>query len=51
MEKYYTPHEVAKKLNLTYQQVILRLRKGQIKGHKMGWVWIIYEKDLIDAKH
>lgn len=43
---YYTPRQVAEKLGLSYQQVILRLRSGAIKGQKMGWSWIIYAADL-----
>ena len=43
---YYTPKQVAEKLGLSYQQVILRLRSGAIKGQKMGWVWIINSADL-----
>lgn len=46
MGKFYTPREAAKLLGLSYQQVILRLRRGQIKGKKVGWVWVIYAKDL-----
>lgn len=49
--EYYTPKEVSEILGLSYQQVILRLQKGLIKGHKMGWSWIIYKKDLPNAKH
>lgn len=46
MSEYYTPRQVAKELNLSYQQVIIRLRKGIIKGQKYGWGWVIYKRDI-----
>lgn len=51
MEKnQYTPRQVGELLGLPHLEVIRRLRKGDITGHKLGWAWIIEELDLEAAK-
>lgn len=49
--KLYTPKEVAKITGLSYQQVVLRLQKGIIKGEKYGWSWLIKKKDIPNANN
>lgn len=31
---------------MPHLEVIRRIRKGQIRAHKLGWVWIIEEADF-----
>jgi len=41
MSKIYSARMVGEKLNLTHHEVIRRLRRGDIKGQKLDWNWII----------
>lgn len=46
MEKIFTPAEVAEILQVTVQTVKNHLRKGTLKGFKVGNRWRIKEADL-----
>jgi len=46
MEKLYTPEEIAKMYNKSYYQVIYALMTGRLKGHKIGWAWVVNDSDL-----
>ncbi|MDI9608469.1 MAG: helix-turn-helix domain-containing protein [Atribacterota bacterium] len=41
-----TPKEVAEKLRVSEQTVLRWLRKGKLKGVKVGKLWRVREEDL-----
>ncbi len=46
MDKLLTPEEVAEKLKISVYTVKNYLRKGIIKGIKVGDLWRVRERDL-----
>ena len=44
--KTYTAEEVAEMLHTTPRTVWGYIRKGKLKGHKVGRAWQVFEKDL-----
>ena len=45
-EKLLTPEQVAERLQISRWTVMDYLRAGRIKGHRVGRLWRIKEKDL-----
>lgn len=43
---FYTITELAKLLKISRVSVFKRVRRGSIKGQKMGYNFIIFKKDL-----
>jgi DNA polymerase-3 subunit epsilon len=46
--EFYTPQQVADKLNTDSKRVLYMLKKGDIRGFKIGGVWRIHEDDFND---
>ena len=46
LERFYTPKEVAEALKVKERVILDMLRKGQIRGVKVGKAWRIRESDL-----
>jgi len=42
-----TANEVAQRLGLTESQVCRLIRSGKIKARKIGYMWLVDEKDII----
>lgn len=47
--KAYSAKQAGLKMNLPHLEIIRRLRKGDIEGSKLGWVWIITEDAIEKA--
>lgn len=47
----YSASQAAELLGMSHQEVIRRLRRGDIKGRKVGWFWIISGQQLLIAKN
>ena len=45
-KEFYTITELAKVLKISRVSVFKRVRRGSIKGQKMGYNFIIFKKDL-----
>ena len=45
----FSVKEAAELLGMPHLEVNRRIRKGDIKAHKVGWFWVIYGRDLISA--
>jgi excisionase family DNA binding protein len=45
-DRVLTPQQVADQLQVTTQTVVRWLRKGQLKGSKLGRLWRITEEDV-----
>lgn len=45
-DKYISRTEARQKLGLRRDQMIYRLRRGHIKGHKVGYNWLIPVSEL-----
>lgn len=43
-----TIRQVAKRYNKSHYQALYAVSKGLIKAEKLGWFWVIDEKDLPD---
>lgn len=39
--KIYSARQAGKELDLPHQEVIRRIRRGDIEADKMGWNWVI----------
>jgi excisionase family DNA binding protein len=46
LDRVLTPQQVAERLQVTVQTVVRWLRKGQLKGSKLGRLWRITEEDV-----
>jgi excisionase family DNA binding protein len=46
IEKYLSPEEIAEKLGIVPATVREWLRKGELKGLKLGRLWRVKESDL-----
>lgn len=47
MKNYYTVEEVSTKLGISKQTITERLRKGTLKGERVGREWVI-PKEVIN---
>lgn len=45
-QKFLTPQQVADRLQISRVTVLDYLRKGRLKGHRVGKLWRIKEEDL-----
>jgi excisionase family DNA binding protein len=45
-QKLLTPEQVAERLQISRVTVMAHLRRGLLKGHKVGRLWRIKEQDL-----
>lgn len=50
MAKIFTARRTGELLGLPHLEVIRRLRRGDIRGQKLGWNWIITEDAIEEAK-
>jgi len=50
MEEYFTPTQLAKKLHISRQAVIERIKRGTIKAVKVGQQYIIPQKQVQELK-
>jgi len=38
--------EIAQRYGVETREVLYAIRKGLLKGEKMGWVWVVRESEL-----
>lgn len=50
MAKLFTARQTGEALKLPHLEIIRRLRRGDIKGRKLGWNWVITEEAIEAAK-
>ncbi len=43
---YYSVNQVSKMLNVPAQKIYYATRMGQLKAHRKGVAWVIYEDDM-----
>jgi hypothetical protein len=52
MAKILSARQAGEKMGLPHKEVIRRIRRGELKAHKMGrdgWIWVIYDSDVDEA--
>lgn len=50
MAKYYSARQFGEAVDLPHNEVIRRIRRGDIVADKLGWNWIIHEKEIARVK-
>lgn len=50
MEEYITIKEASKICSLTVTALYQRVKRGSIRGKKIGWIWLILKSDLCSLK-
>ncbi len=50
MARVYTARQAGEKLGLTHQEVIRRIRRGDIKASKFGWNWVVPVEEVERVK-
>jgi excisionase family DNA binding protein len=45
-EEFYTPKEVANQLKTNYRTILREIKRGNLKAHKVGNLYVIKESDL-----
>jgi len=44
--KFFTTHEIAEMLNISPRYVTLLIKRGELRGYKVGKEWRIEEEEL-----
>jgi hypothetical protein len=50
MAKYYSASQFGERVDLPHNEVIRRIRRGDINAQKLGWNWLIHEGEVERVK-